>query len=197
MAIVKDHAGVLPTAIDYRDFVNNENPVIVQIGSHDGVLGEEYGLQEFIESVGKFRLILVEPLKHYFDNLKNVYGKYENLIDYCNHAIADVDGEVGMVEQGCMSFVSLGGPIKVTSKTWKSFVDDMKIDKIDLLILDCEGYEYQILRGINFSKVKPKVIRYEFAHIPNKEECDSYLIQQGYKIEYCKHDHTYNKVAVL
>ena len=197
MAIVKDHAGELPGSIDYRDFVNNENPVIIQIGAHDGILGEEYGLQEFLESIEKFRLILVEPLPQYFENLANVYGRYANLVSYCNYAISDVDGETGMVEQGCMSFISEKGPIKIKSKTWPSFINDMKIDKIDLLILDCEGYESQILRQIDFSKIKPQVIRYEYAHIKDKKECDDYLAQQGYRIEFCKHDHTYNKVAVL
>jgi FkbM family methyltransferase len=197
MAIVKDHAGVLPGAVDYRDFIEKDNPVIVQIGAHDGILGEEYGLQEFLEDTGKFRLILVEPLAKYFDNLVNVYGKYNDLVDYCNYAITDVDGEIGMVEQGCMSFISPHGPVKIRSKTWDSFIEEMKINKIDLLILDCEGYEFQILKKINFAKIKPQVIRYEYAHIANKEECDSYLTQQGYRIEFCKHDHTYNKVAVL
>jgi hypothetical protein len=73
----------------------------------------------------------------------------------------------------------------------------MFIDTIDLLILDCEGYEFEILKSIDFSAIKPKVIRYEYKHISNKEECDEYLISQGYRIEYCKHDHTYNKIAIL
>jgi len=197
MAIVKDHAGVLESAVDYRDFIGKDKPVIVQIGAHDGILGEEYGLQEFLETTEEFRLVLVEPIAKYFDNLVNVYGKYNDMVEYCNYAIADVDGEIGMVEQGCMSFISPQGAIKIKSKTWDSFVNEMKINKIDLLILDCEGYESQILQSIDFAKIKPQVIRYEYAHIANKEECDKFLTQQGYRIEFCKHDHTYNKVAVL
>ena len=35
------------------------------------------------------------------------------------------------------------------------------------------------------------------AIVKDKEECDTYLINYEYKIEYCKHDHTYNKIAIL
>jgi len=197
MAVVKDHAGEMVGAVDYRDFVNKDNPVVVQVGAHDGVLGEEYGLQELLESVQKFRLVLVEPLSPYFENLANVYGKYGDAVSYCKHAIANIDGETAMVEQGCMSYISPHGSVVIQSKTWDTFVRDMAIETIDLLVLDCEGYEFEILKSIDFSTIKPKVIRYEYKHIPNKDECDRYLIGHGYRIEYCKHDHTYNKIAIL
>lgn len=197
MAIVKDHAGEMDGAVDYREFVNKNNPTIIQIGAHDGVLGEEYGFQELLESVKSFRLFLVEPLSPYFDNLENVYKKYGNAVSYHKHAISSVDGETTMVEQGCMSFVSLNGSVKVQSKTWNTFIRDASIDVIDLLVLDCEGYEFEIIKSIDFSAFKPKIIRYEYKHIPNKEECDVYLSSRGYRLEYCKHDHTYNKIAIL
>lgn len=197
MAIVKDHAGEMVGAIDYRDFVNKINPVIVQVGAHDGVVGEEYGLQELLESIEKFRLVLVEPLSPYFDNLKNVYGKYGDFVSYHKHAISDIDGKRTMTEQGCMSYVHPTGNIEIESKTWNTFTTDILLNHIDLLLLDCEGYEYQIIRGIDFYKTKPKVIRYEYKHIPNQAECDEYLMSRGYRIEYCKHDHSYNKIAIL
>ena len=48
MAIVRDHAGVMEGALDYRELVGKNSPTIVQFGSHDGVLDEEYGLQELL-----------------------------------------------------------------------------------------------------------------------------------------------------
>ena len=197
MAIVKDHAGVMEGAVEWRDYVNKTNPTIVQIGSHDGVLGEEYGFQELLESIEKFRLILVEPLSPYFDNLVNIYGKYGNCVSYHKHAISEIDGTTAMVGQGCCSYVDPNGNIGIESKTWNTFVSDVLLDDIDILLLDCEGYEFKIIQGIDFSKIKPNVIRYEYIHIPNQAECDAYLESQGYRIEYCVHDHTYNKIAIL
>lgn len=197
MATVKDYAGELPGAVDYRYFVNKNNPIIVQIGANDGVLGEEYGLQEFLESIEKFRLVLVEPLSQYFDNLINVYGKYGDAVSYHKHAITNIDGETTMVDQGGMSFIDPKGSAKIQSKTWNTFVKDASISVIDLLLLDCEGYEFEIIKSINFSEIKPKVIRYEYKHIFNKEECDDYLVSHGYRLKYCNHDHTHNKIAIL
>ena len=183
--------------IDYKNFLNKNNPYIVQIGAHDGVLGEEYGFQEFLESIKNFKLILVEPLSPYFDNLVNVYGKYKDNVCYCKHAISNIDGETKMVEQGCMSYLSPTGHIPIQSKTWNTFVNHMNIDAIDLLLLDCEGYEFEIIKHINFDIIKPSIIRYEYKHIQNKEDCDNFLLERGYSINYCTYDPTYNKVAIL
>lgn len=197
MPLKVDFAGIMPGSVDYREFVITKNPTIVQIGSHDGIVGEEYGLQEFIDQLDSFCLILVEPLEEYFNNLKFVYGKYENKIIYCNHAISEVDGLTHMTANGSCSYINNGGNTPVKSKTWNTFVKENNIQNIDFLILDCEGYEYNILKQINFDIIKPKVIRYEYAHIPDKTQCDEYLKSNGYEVKFCKHDHTFNKIAFI
>lgn len=181
--------------IDYTKLINNDNPTIVQIGAHDGILGEEYGFQDILNSFSNFNLFLVEPLSPYFDNLINVYKKYENKVKYYKFAISDVNGIVRMKEQGCMSHISNDGNVSVESKTWNEFLKITNIKNIDLLLLDCEGYEFNILKQIDYIKTAPKVIRYEFYHIPNKEECDEYLKANKYSINYCIHDSISNKVA--
>lgn len=196
MPIKIDFAGVLPGSVDYRDFVNKIDPVIVQIGSHDGVLGEEYGLQELIEELDSFKLILVEPLEQYFNNLRSVYEKYESKIVYCNHAISEIDGYTYMIPSGGSSHINHAGGVQIKSKTWETFIKENKIQHIDLLLLDCEGYEYEILKTIDFTSIKPKIIRYEYAHIPDKIGCDEFLKSKGYRIKFCRHDHTFNKIAI-
>ena len=182
--------------IDYRKLVNKENPIVVQIGAHDGILGEEYGLQELLDSFNDFKLILVEPIDEFFNNLESVYGKYGNKVKYIKSAISEINGSVNMIDQGCMSKIDNNGGIKVNSINWETFVNSYNIDKIDLLLLDCEGYEFNILNQIDFSKIKPDVIRYEYWWIDNKDECDNYLISNGYSIKLCEFDNT-NKIAFL
>ena len=184
--------------VDFSKLVQSKNPTIVQVGAYDGVLGEEYGFHEYLESLNSFNLFLVEPIKHFFDNLKNVYEKYGDKIKYCNHAISNVDGDIFMIEQGCMSKIDTNGTLKVQSKTWNSFLKENQIDKIDLLLLDCEGFEFEILKNAfqtNENKVKPNVIRYEYLWISDKTGCDNLLLSNQYKIDYCKFDPIYNKVA--
>lgn len=183
--------------INYTKLIDTKKPVIVQIGAHDGILGEEYGLQELLNNLNDFRLILIEPIDKYFDNLKLVYGKYGNKVEYIKVAISEVNGIVNMLDQGCMSKIDNNGHILVDSITWDKLLINNNINKIDLLLLDCEGYEFNILNQINFLKIKPPVIRYEYYHIPNKEECDSFLISNGYKIELCEYDYISNKIAYI
>lgn len=197
MAIKEDYAGVHRKSIDYRNFVNKINPTIVQIGAHDGIVGEEYGLQEFLESISDFNLVLVEPLEKYFNNLINVYEKFKDKVKYKNYAIADTDGYVNMFDKGGMSHIDNSGNLQVKCKSWNNFILETNIKKIDLLLLDCEGYEFDIIKQINFNNLKPKIIRYEYHHMPNKRECDKFLMSLNYKIRYCYHDHINNKTAIL
>jgi len=194
MAIVK--CGTLE-GVDYTKLLNKKNPTIVQIGAHDGILGEEYGLQETLDELDNFRLILVEPIEKWFLNLKSVYSKYEDKVEYLMVAISEKNGSIKMVDHGCMSRIDNNGSIDVESITWDTFIEKYNIENIDLLLLDCEGYEFQILNSINFSKQKISLIRYEFYHIPNKEECDNYLIKNGYNIDLCHYDSISNKIAYL
>lgn len=180
---------------DYLKYVKKDNPVIVQIGSHDGVVGEEYGLMEYLDTLQNFTLYLVEPIKKYFNKLYDVYGKFGDKVVYCNYAISDINGNLKMVDIGGMSKISSNGSINVESKTFKTFKSINNIEKIDFLLLDCEGYEYNILKQINFKELPVDLIRYEFYWIPNKVECDNFLISNGYNISYCAHDKKWNKIA--
>jgi len=194
MAIVKYGT---EEGLDFRKLLNKNNPTIVQIGAHDGILGEQYGLHETLDELDTFRLILVEPIEKWFSKLESVYNKYGNKVEYVMVAISEKNGSVKMVDHGCMSRIDNNGSIEVESITWNTFVEKYNIEKIDLLLLDCEGYEFQILSSINFSKQEVPLIRYEFYHIHNKEECDNYLIKNGYKIDLCHHDSISNKIAYL
>ncbi len=56
-------------------------------------------------------------------------------------------------------------------------------ETIDLLQIDAEGYDHQIIRSINFERVKPVIIRFEHMVLSQKErnECLSLLASQGYR----------------
>lgn len=61
---------------------------------------------------------------------------------------------------------------------------------IDLIMIDTEGYDYEIIKSIPFNIIFPKTIIYEHTHLSNdiKEECKKYLNAKGYSIIECQSD---------
>lgn len=182
--------------VNYLDLINKNKPIIVQIGAHDGVLGEEYGLQTLLDQLDDFKLILVEPITEFYEKLPDTYKKYGDKVIYCNFAITEFNGEFNMVlDSGMSKIVDNGGDIKVTGVSWNYFLDSLSIKNIDLLLMDCEGYEFNILKQINYESTLIPIIRFEDYWIVDKSECYSFLQKNGYIIDYCIHDKIYNKVA--
>ncbi len=56
------------------------------------------------------------------------------------------------------------------------------IKNIDLLQIDCEGYDYEILKTFDFSKFSPKIINFESVHLSERDwqECEKLLKSKGY-----------------
>ena len=63
--------------------------------------------------------------------------------------------------------------------------NEIQITKIDFLNIDVEGHDYEVLKGINFLNIKPKIICIEIDnHEKNlsKESIQNYLKKFNYKI---------------
>ena len=76
-------------------------------------------------------------------------------------------------------------PIKII--TLDSFIDDKKINKIDLLKIDTEGYELNILKGLerNFNKIKLIYFEHHYDDMIIKNykfsDINNLLIKFGFK----------------
>ena len=64
----------------------------------------------------------------------------------------------------------------VSANTLQSILDDQKITEVDFFSLDVEGYEVEVLKGLNFSLIKPKVILIEVREKMLFELCDLLLL---------------------
>lgn len=181
----------------YMDYIKTSKPVIIQIGAHDGVVGEEYGFIEWLSTLPDFKLYLIEPIEKHFNKLQNVYSQFGDKVVYCNFAITESNTQYNMSDNEGMSKIDNNGPLVIQGKTFETFVSEYNIDTIDALFLDCEGYEYKILKQIDLKKFRPTSIRYEFFWIDEKVLCDGYLIESGYEICGCYFDDLYNKLAYL
>lgn len=186
---------------------NNSDIFFIQIGSNDGSNGDP--LSEFIKREG-WAGILVEPVKYLFDKLVNNYQSSKNLI-FENAAISSKNevrdfyylrqtndqlpvwySELGsfnleVVLSHKSSIPNLENYL-VSSKTNCMTFDDLlnkhRISKVDLIHIDAEGYDYEIIKTINFSRIKPGMLIFEHRHLQNNsyDECVKQLKSRGYRV---------------
>lgn len=58
---------------------------------------------------------------------------------------------------------------RVACDTFGSILEKNKVEKIDVLQVDTEGYDFQVLRQLDFNKYKPSIIRIEECNLSETE----------------------------
>ncbi len=119
------------------------------------------------------------------EGIRNLYFVPENKADsygkrywakYCSTLVPD-RGRI-------MEFSEDVENIKVECCTLQRVINDHDVKNVDLLLIDTEGHDYEVIKSLDFGKIKPKIIHYEERHIPKDEniECHHFLKEQGYVI---------------
>ena len=179
--------------IRFTDLLKNiNNGVFVQIGAFNGCDNEEYGLRnKLIEE--SHTAFLIEPIKSFFNQIKNNYEFSKSSITTINYAVSDRE-EIKTIETRGQdtSFVRQFGvnypPDSIETvpcKTLQSILSEFKIENIDALVIDTEGYEFKILNHFfQNPNANIKVIRYEFYWLSKEQkiELDFILENNGYCI---------------
>ena len=72
----------------------------------------------------------------------------------------------------------------VSCLTLSQLIEKYNVNKIDILMIDTEGYDFEIIKTINFKKIKPLNIIYEHTGLSKNEkiDCENYLKNNGYNI---------------
>jgi FkbM family methyltransferase len=167
----------------------------IEVGANDGVSVDP--LHELIVK-NKWSGILVEPNPTVLIDLKNNYKGYNNLIiEQC--IISEKSGIIDFYYNGdnittlhntlCESYAkySFGKDLKVVptlSLTFNELILKHNVTKIDVLMIDVEGYDCALLKAFPYDMIKPKLIRAEHTHVYHNnntlEEMEELLISQGY-----------------
>jgi FkbM family methyltransferase len=156
----------------------------VQIGANDGITDDP--IHNFVKKYSnRISGIAIEPLPDVFEVLRNHYKKFSN-IRTLNMAIHNTEKVMQLyrvdpkklhrfhaLSQGIASFdkdhhvrTSLVPPEsiiaeKVNCISFEDLLEKNDIKKIDLLLIDTEGYDAEIILNLDFGKVKPSIIRFE------------------------------------
>ena len=170
--------------------------VVVQVGAFDGLFAD--GLEPIIERPGGFTALLVEPQPGAFKKIEALYGSRKDVL-LENAAITELDGDVDLFsdDAGATPFATLlpsravhvksvAGSlqvVKVRGLTVESLLARHRLSRVDMLMIDTEGFDLVILRQfLNCLGAPPLVIQLESHHLsrPDRAELRSLLIQHGY-----------------
>lgn len=195
-------------------FRNRDDFFFVQIGANDGVTSDP--ISAFVKATN-WRGLLIEPVPVYFAKLIENYSEQAARLFFENCAVSEREGyqtlfRVSDDATGLPSWASglasfdrsvLERHHEAIPRINHLIVEDQVrcctlpglllkhgVSKIDLLQVDAEGYDYNIIRSLDFSSTLPRIIHYECKHIsvPNQKELVSKLINASYRVDTDGHD---------
>ncbi len=174
--------------------MNFRNGVFIEVGANDGIAQSNTKLLE--EAYG-WTGILIEPSSNLFKELCT--NRPQSKCFQCALGSFDQDNTwvLGDFDGHLMS--SVGGkrlarnePQKVPMRSLQSILNEVGIHHINFFSLDTEGYELNILKGIDFSKTTIDCILVEI-YLADYQDIMSFLSSKGYLM--IENFTNYNKVS--
>lgn len=168
-------------------FIDYKKPgFFIEAGANDGITQSNTFL---LEKEFGWKGLLIEPSKLAFENCKKIRtnSKVYNYClvseDYDSKCIfGDFDGNLMSSVQG--DRLSRKQLNLVPATTLQSLLDVNFINHVDFFSLDTEGYELNVLKGIDFNRVSIKKILIE-VYEKDKKEIFSFLKELGYSEPIC------------
>jgi hypothetical protein len=70
-------------------------------------------------------------------------------------------------------------PVRTIASLWKELELQQRVD---FLSVDCEGHDLDVLRGIDWSVIKPKLLSIETEHEETEGEVHRFLCEIGFRV---------------
>jgi len=164
-------------------FKHKENGFFIELGANDGLTQSNTALLEFYRG---WKGVLVEPsLNAYTECCKNrPASTCFNLA--CVSNTYEGDAVEGDFNGGMMSSVEgmrngTSALVSVKVSTLEKILDSVGASSIDFLSLDTEGYELNILKGLNLSKYRPRYMLIEI-YTKDYSEILAFLSENEYSL---------------
>lgn len=170
--------------IKLEKYLDYENGFFIEVGANDGICQSN---TLYFERTAGWRGLLIEAIpdlaeksrknrsKCIVENCALVAIDYPfNMIEmnYCNlmsctqSAFGDDEDIITHIEKGKQFLGVTENPykIQVPARTLSAVLDSHAINHIDLLSLDVEGFEVEVLKGIDLNRHSPKYLLIEVRH---------------------------------
>ena len=143
--------------VEFLKSVAQEGMYVIDVGANIGITS--VALAKRIRRVG--RLHSFEPVPEYFDILKdNVSSNRLGNVKVYELAVTDRVGRAPFYQKEFSSgvvFEEGARRLEVSTTSMDRFLDDKKIERTDLINMDCEGSELLVLKGAKETLRKNKV----------------------------------------
>jgi FkbM family methyltransferase len=165
----------------FNIFKNFKNGTFIEFGANDGIQQSNTFL---LEKINNWKGLLIEPSKNLFDLLK--INRPNSIIECC--AVSDKNGFIKGDFNGHLMSSENGNRlgtnflVEVPCFTLNTLCDKHQINNIDLCSIDVEGYEKNIIKNIDFSKINIKNFVIEI-YKWDEEEIISYLKSFNYSFK--------------
>lgn len=183
-----------------KNFKVNSNFSFIQVGANDGISFDFlYGFVTKRKSSG----IVIEPIKEYYIELQENYIDYSKIVKI-NKAIHPTEKQITLYKispnslnkypewvKGIASFDNEHHKrLKIASEdiTEEIVAADNLMDivfenynrkSVDYFQVDTEGFDYEVLKMIDFNIIKPTIIKYEFANLKIEDQKSAVLLLQS------------------
>jgi FkbM family methyltransferase len=180
----------------------------VQVGSNDGKHLDPLSQQILSR---QWTGIMLEPVPYIFKRLEANYGHLDRL-QLLNEAIADHDGvqefyylsQAGPDEELPAWYDTLGSfrkdvilsheeaipdvatrvtSLQVPCVTFETLCTRLGVTELDLVHVDAEGYDFEVLKLIDFGRLRPALVIFENYHMDSATYAAASQLLQGFGYE--------------
>lgn len=193
LGVKKYQTRYIPHRIDLalEKYIDYKNGFFIELGANDGITQSNTW---YLESQKGWKGVLVEPIPHLYEiaTKRRKRSKVFNCacvsFDYPEPYIPMIYANLMSMVKGSMKTHEMEEEhlrdavrvqpgvtpsiVNVPTKTLTSILDECLVSSIDLLSLDVEGYEADVLRGLDFDKYLPYYLLIEARF---KEEVESVI----------------------
>lgn len=181
--------------------LNQKDFFFIQVGANDGILFDP--LRPLILKY-HLRGLLIEPLPDMFERLKKNYASEKQLV-FLNTAVAKQSDEVSLFRfrsdapvdryiHGLATFdeksvrslardlrlESWVEEVRIMGTTFSEMISKHSIEKISLLQIDTEGFDFEVIRMALECGKCPELINYEHSHLSPQDRLESCRLLDKY-----------------